>query len=164
MLFRRIATATFALTLAACQAQTPSQKAQAAKDEAEIQAYTLTMDTITRLIQATHDLTLLKPAAGPKEEADDSDGQQSLDQQAARLAKHPEAVALFAKYGFTPRKYTVAFSAYLVTGIAIAGIDSGASVEDMVTKAHMNPANIALVRAHKAEIDELAKKYPMQNQ
>jgi hypothetical protein len=106
----------------------------------------------------------MKPAAGPREEADDRDGQQSLDQQAARLAKHPETVAIFAKYGFTPRKYTVAFSAYLVTSIAITGIDSGASVEDMMTKAHMKPANIALVRAHKAEIDELAKKYPMQNQ
>lgn len=167
MLFRRIATTTFALTLAfaACQAQTPSQKAQTTKDEAEIEAYTLTMDTITRLIQATHDLTLLKPAAGaPKEETDDGDGQQSLDQQAARLAKHPEAVALFARYGFTPRKYAVAFSAYLLSGIAIAGIDAGASVEDMVTKAHLNPANLALVRAHKAEIDDLTKKYPMQSQ
>ncbi len=167
MLFRRIATAIVALllTLAACPVQTSAQKAQSAKDEAEIRAYTLTMETVTRLMQATHDLTLLKPSAeAPKDGADDGKAEQSLEQQTAHLAMHPEIVAVLGKYGFTPRVYTVAFSAYILGGIALAGLDAGASVEDMVTKAHMNPANIALLRTHKAEIEELAKQYPLQNQ
>src|ERR1700712_3473137 len=106
MLFRRIAAGTFALSHAftACPAQTPSQKAQSSRDEAEIQAYTLTMDTITRLMQTTHELTLLKPnAEAPKDDADDSKAEQSLEQQTARLAMHPQIVAVLGKYGFTPR-------------------------------------------------------------
>jgi len=118
------------------------------------------MGTITRMMQAAQELMLLKPdTARRKDDADDSKAEQSLDQQTAGLAKRPQIVAVLGKYGFTPRTYTVAFYAYLSTGIATAGPDAGASPENTVTKAHVNPANIALVRAHKKEIDELMEKY-----
>ena len=158
----QIAAATFALMLplTPSPAQRPSPNVQASKDEAEIQACTLTMGTITRMMQAAQELMLLKPdTAHRKDDADDSKAEQSLDQQTAGLAKRPQIVAVLGKYGFTPRTYTVAFYAYLSTGIAIAGLDAGASPENTVTKAHVNPANIALVRAHKKEIDELMEKY-----
>lgn len=156
----QIAAATFALMLALTPspAQRPAPYVQASKDEAEIQACTLTMGTITSMMQATEELLLLKPAAAHrKHDADDSKAEQSLDQQTAGLTKRPQIVAVLGKYGFTPRTYTVAFYAYLSAGIATAGPDAGATLE--VTKAHVNPANIALVRAHKKEIDELMKKY-----
>jgi hypothetical protein len=158
----RTAAATFALILALTPspAQRPSPNVQASKDEAEIEACPLTMGTITRMMEATEELLLLKPdAAHRKDEAADSKAEQSLDQQTAGLAKRPQIVAVLGKYGFTPRTYTVAFNAYLSARIASAGPDAGASLENTVTKAHVNPANIALVRAHKKEIDELMKKY-----
>jgi hypothetical protein len=116
------------------------------------------MGTITRMMQATEELFLLKPdAAHRKDDADESKAEQSLDQQTAGLAKRPQIVAVLGKYGFTPRTYTVAFYAYLSAAFPTAGPDAGATLE--VTKAHVNSANIALVRAHKKEIDELMKKY-----
>ena len=149
----RIVAATFALMLALIPspAQRPSPNVQAPNDEAEIQACTLTMGSMTRMMQATQELILLKPDADHrKDDADDSKAEQSLDQQTAGLAKRPQIVAVLGKYGFTPRTYTVAFYAYL---------DAEASLENTVTKAHVNPANIALVRAHKKQTDELMKKY-----
>ncbi|WP_184223470.1 hypothetical protein [Granulicella aggregans] len=146
----RIAAATFALipALTPSPEQRPSPNVQASKDEAEIQACTLTMGTITRMLQAAQELFLLKPDADDrKDNADDSKAEQSLDQQTAGLAKRPQIVAVLGKYGFTPRTYTVAFYAYL------------SAREDTVTKAHVNQANIALVRAHKKEIDQLMNKY-----
>jgi hypothetical protein len=157
----RIAAATFArmLALPPSPAQRPSPNVQAS-DEAEIQACTLTMGTITRIMQAAEELILLKPDADyRKDDYDDRKAGQSLDQQAAGLAKRPETVAVLGKYGFTPRTYTVAFYAYLSAGIAAAELDAGVSLENTETKAHVNSANIALVRAHKKEIDELMQKY-----
>jgi hypothetical protein len=157
----RIAATTFALMLALtpCPAQSPSPSVQASNDEAEIQACTLTMGTITRMMQAAQELFLLKPDAEHRKDDDDNKAERSLDQQTAGLAKRPQIVAVLGKYGFTPRTYTVAFYAYLSTGVSTAGLDAGASREKTVTKAHVNPANIALVRKHKKEIDELMKKY-----
>ncbi len=148
------------LTLTPSPAHRASPNVQASKDDAEIQACTLTMGTITRMMQAAEELILLKRDADHrKSDDDDRKAEQSLDEQSAGFAKRPEIVAVLGKYGFTPRTYTVVFYAYLSAWIAAEGLDTGASLENSAIKAHVNPANIALVRAHKKAIDELMQKY-----
>ena len=167
MLFRRAALlALLSVPFAACFAQeTAAHKAQASKDEAELQAYTLTMDNVTHMFQATAAINQLGKTDPTFKDAlkrsGDDEGQQTIEQMSAKLSSFPKIVGILSSYNLTPRKYSLTLMSLFITGFAVAAIDMGAKEQDEITQAHVNPANIAFARAHKAELEELGKEYPM---
>ena len=169
MLFRRSATIAIALafSITAFAQDSAAHKAQLDKDMVEIQHYTLTMDSVTTFFVASgalRDAVKADPALQKQSAADNNeDGQPTLDHISEILSRSPKVVAILAAHNFTPRSYAVAEMSVIVTAIVAAAVQSGASMADMLSKTGANEANVKLFLSHKAELDELGKKYPLQD-
>jgi len=144
--------------------ETPAHKAQIAKDKKELAAYTLTMDVVRRAfvtISAIRDAAKSDPeiakAIAPKK----TNLEPTLDEMAATVGTLPQVVAIVKAHGFTPRELTVAEIALMEASMAAMFVEQGETVEAAVNEGLGNAANIKLMGANKAEITELAKKYPM---
>ncbi len=146
----------------------PEHEAELKKDMAEVQSYTLTMDIVNRAVltmSAMRDAVKSDPALqkAAKENSDKVEGQATLSQMSSIISSSPKLTAIVAAHGFTPRKFALSELSIIQTAIAWGAVQAGATVADMVSKGGANADNIKLFTEHKAELDELFKKYPMQD-
>jgi hypothetical protein len=131
------------------------------KEIAELEHYTLTMDKITRYMHVLEQgAEYVK--AHPDQKADlqaaletDADKHESTDQIARRMAANPVAAELFAKNGWSAHEFVVCEFAYLQTAMAVGMKPADKTDAQWATETHVNPANIAFVRAHQAEIQTM---------
>lgn len=115
---------------------------------ADVKKYGATMQEIARTIRAT-------PAL---EDRFTSDGDESVEQIAARLAGVPQFRPAFAKSGMSPRQFAVTQYVILGAGMAV-GVPKGAKTpEQLVREMGIDPANVAFMRAHGAEIRAMFKQ------
>jgi hypothetical protein len=154
------------LTCIGTHAQSSTEhEAELKKDMAELQSYTLTMDIVNRTVvtmSAIGDAVKSDPALekASKDTADKAEGQATLSQMSSIISSSPKLTAIVAAHGFTPRKFALSEMSLIQTAIAVAAIQAGATVADMVSKGGANADNIKLFTEHKTELDELFKKYP----
>jgi hypothetical protein len=148
-----------ALTLvagsAAAQARTKAG-AQTA-DEQELLKYSLTMDKVQKLSGAMHGLTDLAKSH-PELKDSSSAANESLDQIAQRIQKYPDAVAILAKNGLTPREFAVGSLSLLQAGMVVGMKKAGMFQEyppDMLKM--VSPANLTFVEQH---YDDITKAFP----
>jgi hypothetical protein len=166
MLHKRLLRLAFLLLLpclAYAQKHAPSPEEQ--KDLAELQAFTLTMDVVNRTYQ-----TMYEAAQASKSDpelkklsnsADSDTDYQSISALSAKYATYQVIVTILGKHGFTPHQYVVAQLTVLQSGIAAAALKMGADRSKLISNAMVNPANIDFMVQHQAEIEELNKKYPL---
>lgn len=150
-------------------ARTPAQDAAAehhslpAKDVAELSAFALTMDIVSRLFQATHAATeaaRTDPSIKVSFEGDANAESPSVDQLAAKLTTSPKLVVLLAVYGFTPRQFSTGSLSLIQTGLAMLALQSGKTLGEVSRVLPVNPANIEFLKNHHDEITALQTKYP----
>jgi hypothetical protein len=151
-----------AIPTAAIAQESPAHAVQVKKDEAEIRAYNLTMDTIERSFATTADMQKAAKADPSLENAAAAthDGQQaSLDELTTALSSSPKIVAILAAHKFTPRSFGLAEFAIVQTSLAVAVLQSPDADKAATARGLANPANIKLMQDHMAEIEALQKKY-----
>lgn len=146
-------------------AQKPVSKAQdaAAKADARaIERYRLTPALLTKISKVQDNIyamlkadpTLAKKYANMKDD-DDENGEdaQTIDEMAKKLNSVPELKRAIAKAGLTSREYMIAslamFQASMATALAeMPGADKSAITPTV-------KANMAFLKAHKAEMDRM---------
>ena len=145
----------------------PAHTAELKKDEAELKTYTLTMDIVNRTavtVGAIRDALKSDPALQKsnkeRSDANQEDEQPTIGQVASVYSSSPKLIAIAAAHGFTPRKFALSQMSIVQAGFGVAALQAGASMSD-VAKSGVNPDNVKLFRDHKAELDELFKKYPI---
>ncbi len=135
--------------------------AQGDKDLAELESTTLTMDTVTRLMEVLGDLGKMAKEhpelKGVMEK--DSDKQEDLDSAAKRIEGFPPVAGVLKQHGFTARQFVVTEMCLFQAGFAAAMKEKGQDMTKTAHEAHINPANITFVETHKQEIEDLQKKY-----
>ena len=161
MLLRVVVTIAFSLSLAVGIGH--GQNPQVSKDQAELQTYTLTMDTVTHVMQATRALSEYAKKHPELKSAANSPTSQTIDGMSGRLASIPGVTGILATYNLTPRTYSVATLCFAEIGMAMAAVNAGAKSNEVITKLHINPANIKLLQTHKGELQELSRKYSVQD-
>jgi hypothetical protein len=145
----------FALSLPALHAQLASNT-----DLDELAHYTLTMDKLTRVMQTFPDIkTLVKTNPSVASAlATNTDKPHTIADVDRRISAYPQLVAVFTQHGLTPHEFIVVELTMVQSAFAFAAKQSGAKLP---ADNHVNPANIAFVEQHQAEIHDLQKKYPM---
>ncbi len=139
----------------------PAHTAELKKDEAELKTYTLTMDIVFGAIRdALKSDPALQKSNKERSDANQEDEQATIGQVASVYSSSPKLIAIAAAHGFTPRKFALSLMSIVQAGLAAAALQAGASMSD-VAKSGVNPDNVKLFRDHKAELDELFKKYPI---
>lgn len=123
--------------------------AAADSDEREIAAYTLDMKTVRALFAANSALAKLETGEEDEEDEDDED-MATIDDIVDRIESDPDAKRAVAAAGLSPREYAVATLAMVQAGLVVALGGDNAPVPEGV-----NPKNVALIRANRAEIDRL---------
>jgi hypothetical protein len=144
----------------------PALNAQAPvpdRDRDELAHYTLTMDKVTHVMQSFADLAALaktnpQMAAAVQSSADKNQSLADIDR---RVAAYPQLVAVFAQHGLTSHEFLVVELTLFQSMMALAGKQAGADPAKLAADAHINPDNITFVEQHRAELEELQKKYPM---
>lgn len=138
-------------------------KAQLQKDELTLKAHTLTMDELTRFMEAgaaVHQAAKDHPELREYlEKSDNNDDQQTLDQLTAKFSGAPVVVSTLAAHGFTPRQFAIVTMTTVQASMAAFALQRGVKPNDAAF-ANVNPANIRFVQDHKAEIQALRAKYP----
>jgi hypothetical protein len=141
--------------------------AEQKKDEAELKAFTLTMDSVNRTlvtVGAMRDAIKSDPALEKsiKDKNDaNQDEQPTISQIAAVCSSSPKLTAIAAAHGFTPHKLAVSEMSIIQTVFAVGALQAGASMSDVAGKDGVNADNVKLFRDHKDELQELFKKYPL---
>jgi len=147
----------------------PAQTAELKKDEAELKTFTLTMDIVNRTVvsvgamrDAVKSGPALQKSLKDKNDANQQEDEQpTISQMASVYSSSPKITAIVAAHGFTPRKFALSQMSIIQTSLALAALQAGASMSDVVSKGGVNPENIKLFRDHKDELQELFKKYPL---
>ena len=152
---------TIILTLALSSPLAFPQAAKGAgdKDLVEMEHYTLTMEKATRYSEVFNDLSTLAKANPKLASKMESDADENLASAERRISAQPEIVAVLTKHGFTARDFVlfgfVLFQSAFASETAKA---NGVDPAKMAAEAHVNPANMAFVSQHKAELEALMKK------
>jgi len=128
-------------------------------DAKEIQQYRLTSATLTKLGQVQEDLyaalkadpELAKRYADSKEDSEDEP--KTLDDMAKRFDRIPEMKQAIVKSGFTPRQYMLATMAMVQAAMSSAVMGIPGADKSQITPEVQ--ANIAFMKAHKAEMDRM---------
>lgn len=126
-----------------------AQGGWSASDAAALKGYPLTMDKLTRTIEAVTEFDRLEESRDDL--ASDEEGTQSIDAIVARINAVPEAGAILKKHGLTTRDYVLTLVAS--THAAAAGFmeESGGQA----TGLPVSRGQVEFYKAHKAEIDKL---------
>jgi hypothetical protein len=141
--------------------QSQATPAATDKDVAEIQQYTLTMEKVTRFAQVFGDLAKLAKDNPQLTSAMESsaDGHESIDGIEKRISAEPRIVAAITDHGFTTHEFIVLEVTIFQAAMAAAAKQQGADSAKLIVEGHVNPANVAFMEQHKAEFEELQKKY-----
>jgi DNA repair exonuclease SbcCD ATPase subunit len=128
---------------------------QAAKIQAEIDALEQ-KDTLTAAEEARLE-KLQAQAEALDEEIDREVGMNangSIDEIVARIEREPEAKAVLAREGLTPRDFAKTMLTLLQAAM-IKGFSQGGKVDMAKLPPGVNPANIKFVEEHEAELKKL---------
>lgn len=115
----------------------------------------LTMDRMTRMFNAMKELALLGAAHPEYADAGSINGDSTEAWNIAAMSKSPAIVAALARAHTTPREYMAISSAYLGAAMAV-GMEK--SIPGYKIPAGVDPANVAFMRTHQADIEALQKR------
>ncbi len=127
-------------------------------DLRELSRYVLTLADVRKYAAANANLAKHKKAEQDDEESeddDDSNGNESLDEMAARINKLPEAREAIEAAGLTARQYAVITMALFQASMAQFAVEQGADPAKVAKDASVNPANIRFVKENKTELEKL---------
>lgn len=135
----------------------PVRAAAASSDMLELESYTLTMEKVTTLAKTLSDIsacTKAHPDVRAKLETE-GDGTETLDAVAARMNGIPEIAAILTQNRIQPREFLLTELTFMQTVAAVANkpIDQGDT--EYAAKVHLNPANLAFMRDHQAQLQAL---------
>jgi hypothetical protein len=150
----RFQTLALALGLSGLAAQpAASQGPKHSADERELYSFVLTMDKVQHLSGAAkglHELEKKHPGMSNGGE------NKSIDEMVGAIRKCPDAVAVLAKNGLSPRDYAVGFLT-LIQSTMMVGLKKAGTFKtyppDMLKL--VSQANLAFVEQHYAEIQKL---------
>ena len=131
-------------------------------DLIEIQHYTLTMDKVNRFYDSMKELSdLSSDHQGLKDKLEtDSDHDKDIAAMERRISSEPLIVSTISKHGYTPHEFVVFEMTFIQTVFDEAMMKQpGADRAKMKDDGHVNPANIAFVEQHQAELQALQQKY-----
>ena len=152
---KTISTLLAALLLAA-GAYAQGRKSFDDADQKELFNYVLSMDKVRKLSAATK---ALEPLAKQHPEIQkDTDDAKSIDALVGKFQKYPDAVAVLAKNGLTPREYIVGLMTTMQAGMAVGFKKSGAIKEyppEMLKT--VSKTNLDFVEQHWDEFQKLAQ-------
>ena len=97
----------------------------------------------------------LEEAMNRDDGSPDSNNNQTLADMEASIKKMPQAVAILAREGITPREYTLCMMALLQAAM-VEGFSQG-KADLTKLPAGVNPENVRFVRENKAELEALQK-------
>lgn len=123
-------------------------------DQKELYNYTLSMDKIQKIADATKGLEALQKQH-PEIKGEGGDAQ-NIDDTVRKLQKYPEAVAVLSKNGLSPREYTVGVMAAIQAAMAVGLKKSGAYKDyppDMLKL--VSKANLDFTEQHWDEFQKL---------
>ena len=154
-----LAVAPLALT---AQASPAARRAAAAASNAQdaraLAGYTLSMADLRRFGATMQEIARAIKANPQLEERFTSGMDESIAQVAARLGGVPQFRPAFAKAGMTPQQFAVTQFALMGTSMAV-GMPKGAKTpEQLVKEMGIEPANVAFMRQHGAEVQALFKQ------
>ncbi|MDF1504052.1 hypothetical protein [Roseisolibacter sp. H3M3-2] len=120
-----------------------------------VAAYKLSMADVKKYGATMQELGRVMKAAPALEEQFTSDMDDSVDETARRLGGVPQFRPAFAKTGMTPRQFATTQFVILGAGMAVGAPKGSKSPEQLVKEMGIDPANVAFMRAHGAEIQAL---------
>ena len=138
------------------------------EDKAEISRVQLNTDNVTRVMVTTDAMNrVLKGKPDLKKSVDAGeakDSEATLAKLSQKMSDHPELSSIISAHGFTPRDY-LATEVALVHASLVAAIGQGdkAAAEQLAAEYGVKAGNVTFVQSHKAEIEALSKKYPLQS-
>lgn len=154
-----LAIAPLALTAQASPAaRRAAAAAQNAQDARALSGYTLSMADLRRYGATMQEIGRAIKANPQLEDRFTGTMDESIAQVATRLGGVPQFRPAFAKSGMTPRQFAVTQFALMGTSMAV-GMPKGAkSPEQLVKEMGIDPANVAFMRQHGAEVQALFKQ------
>ena len=154
-----LAVAPLALTAQASPAaRRAAAAAQNAQDARALSGYTLSMADLRRFGATMQEIGRAIKANPQLEDRFTGTMDESIAQIAARLGGVPQFRPAFAKSGMTPQQFAVTQFTLMGAGMAV-GMPKGAkSPEQLVKEMGIDPANVAFMRQHGAEVQALFKQ------
>lgn len=160
-----LAVAPLALTaqLPAQRAPAPAARraaaaAQNAQDARALAGYTLSMADLRRFGATMQEIGRAIKANPQLEDRFTGTMDESIAQIAARLGGVPQFRPAFARSGMTPQQFAVTQFTLMGAGMAV-GMPKGAkSPEQLVKEMGIDPANVAFMRQHGAEVQALFRQ------
>ena len=139
----------------ALQAQGKTQKVTA--DDIALRQYTLSMVNMTKLRNAMLEMQAYVKAHPNETDKWDTgdDDSKTLDQKIAQIGAIPPVRSVLAKVGLTPRDYIMTSLTYLQAAMLVGMHDAYAKGKPIQVPYNMNPANVAFIQQHAAEIKAL---------
>ena len=149
--------AAFALAVAPL-ALTAQASPAARRTAAALSGYTLSMADMRRFGVTMQEIGAAIRANPQLEQRFTSTMDESVEQIATRLGGVAQFRPAFAKSGMTPRQFAVTQFTLLGAGMAV-GMPKGAkSPEQLVKEMGIDPANVAFMRQHGAEVQALFRQ------
>lgn len=155
-----------AATPPALRAQSPAQRARDASDMTTLAAYRLTMPAVRKLAAAYENMIPLAAdsalARHVERDRDNhpSETAASIDDMAEFFGRYSPIRAAITHAGLTPREFTIAnlslMQSSMVVGYSDLAKAKGQPFDEAASGA--SPANLALVRENRAEIDAVMAK------
>ena len=138
-----IATAAFGLTAVASANE---------GDKREISSYVLTEAGLGKFAQATQNLAAIPGACVREDEDDDGNGNESIDQMAAKLDSLPGAKAAVQSAGMTSREYVIFMFSMMEAGLSSWAMSQGGKLPPGVSQ-----ANVDFYKKHETAMAEIGK-------
>ena len=128
-------------------------------DLTEVSDYELSMDDVQRWYAAQRNLfTYVKAHPEAAKVLESNSDEFSLDDLESRLEAAPGARSAIEDAGLSTRDYGVILMSIFQSGFAQAAIDAGADREQILADAKVNPANLAFMKEHGAEINRMQQQ------
>lgn len=147
MLHRLLAAAALVLACAAPVLAQPSAGAAA-----KFQRHALSVSAVEKFTAATREMEKLPRPKGADDKGTDKDGE-TVDDIVKQLEAHPQAKALIARHGFTPRSYALTALALFQAGFYLAmepSMDKKKGAALLASYPKETQANIELLRKNPA--------------
>jgi len=161
---RSVLSIALAIAITAAAFAQPRSRASDDADQRELYNYSLTMDKIRKVADAT--ASFADFAKKHPELQGQSSNSKNLDEMVRKFEKYPEAVAILKQQGLTPREYAVGVLTLMQASMAVGFKKSGAYKEyppDMLKL--VSKPNLDFVDQHYDEIVKLtAKMQPKDDQ
>jgi hypothetical protein len=137
------------VALAALPAQAQPQwhpPVQSPADQAELDSFRLSDDTLLRLVATAYDMN---KAHVPLRLS----GDLSVTDLSQSLAGSPDATAILDKHGFTPHSFAITFTA--AASAALVVMAKKIRLPSMAKGVHVSPEEIDFYKAHRDQIDKV---------